>query len=122
MASKKSAINSLPKDKEIIAEYKRLLVLFKGLPDKQFEIAKQLLSRAAFLAVTLQRLEVDVVKNGFVEIYTNGANQCGKKKSTAADLHISFTKNLIAVMKQLNDLLPDEISREWDELEEFINS
>ena len=96
----------LPNDNDIIAEYKRLHKLFEDLPEKHLAIARKLLSRAAFLAVTLDRLEADVVENGYTEKYQNGENQSGIKKSSAAELHVTYSKNLVMVMKQLTDLLP----------------
>ena len=42
----------------------------------------------------------------WTEEYQNGQNQRGLKKSAAAEVHISLTKNLNAIMKQLLDLVP----------------
>ena len=46
------------------------------------------------------------VTDNTTEWYENGRNQSGQKKSAAADAHISLTKNLNAIMKQLLDLVP----------------
>ena len=110
----------LPDDKRIVAEYKRLLAQFDELPDKHLAFAQKLISRAAFLAVTIDDLEAEIVKNGYTEEYQNGANQRGVKKSPAAELHVTYSKNLFAVMKQLADLLPkpNEIEGE-DEFDRF---
>ena len=96
----------LPNDKEIVDEYKRLYKLFEEMPEKQLKLARKLVSRAAFLAITLDRLEADIVENGYTETYQNGANQSGIKKSSAAELHVAYSKNLVMVMRQLTDLLP----------------
>lgn len=98
-------IKDLPDDKEIRAEFKRIWKLFEGAPDKQLKLAGQEISRAAFLAVTISRLEADINENGYEEPYQNGQNQQGKKKTAAADLHVSYTKNFLAVMKQLHTVL-----------------
>ena len=92
----------------IQAEYERLKALFEGAPEKQLQLADKELQRAAFLAVTLDILEDDISKNGYTEEYQNGANQRGRKKTPAADLHVSFTKNYVTIMKQLHATLLDE--------------
>jgi len=86
MAKKKASAADLglPNDKEILDEYGRLSTLFEDLPDKLLGIARKLMSRAAFLAITIDRLEADIAENGYKETYQNGANQSGIKKSAAA--------------------------------------
>ena len=107
-------------DKEIASEQERLQRLFKDLPEQQVGLALRLIERAAFLGVTLKKLEAEITKNGFTEVYQNGANQHGVKRSVAADLHVSYTKNLSTVMRQLNDLLPSiEPDYELDEFDKF---
>ena len=96
---------ALPDDKDIKAEYDRLMSLFKAAPKNQLSLARKLISRAAFLAVTIDRLEKDIAVNGYEDFYQNGANQSGKKKSAAAELHVTYTKNLLSVTKQINDML-----------------
>lgn len=98
-------LNALPDDPEIKEEYKRLLNLFKDAPERELALAMKEISRAAFLGITLDRLERDIAANGVEEVYQNGATQKGKKKTAAADLHTSYTKNYLAVMKQLHDRL-----------------
>ena len=41
-----------------------------------------------------------------MEPYQNGENQSGLKKAAAADVHISLTKNLNSIVKQLLELVP----------------
>ena len=54
----------------------------------------------------LEDLEEQLNETGWVETYQNGENQSGMKKAAAADVHISLTKNLNAIVKQLLDLVP----------------
>lgn len=65
-----------------------------------------LIDRAAFITVSLHDLEEQLNETGWIEPYQNGENQSGMKKAAAADVHISLTKNLNAIMKQLLDLVP----------------
>lgn len=109
----------LPDDKEIRNEFKRIWKLFEGAPEKQLKLAGGEIARAAFLAVTIARLEKDISENGYEEDYQNGQNQMGKKKTAAADLHVSYTKNFLAVMRQLHSVLG--ASGEENEGDSFVN-
>lgn len=110
---------ALPDDEAIRAEYARLMALFKKAPKEKLALARKLISRAAFLAVIIDELEKDIVKNGYEDEYQNGEFQKGKKKSAAAELHVTYTKNLLAVMKQLNDMLDVTTAAGGDAFENF---
>lgn len=94
------------KETRIRKEKDRLLKIFDGLDKNKLETSYALIDRAAFLTVSLEDLEVELNERGWTETYTNGRNQEGIKKSAAAEAHISLTKNLNAIMKQLLDLVP----------------
>ena len=96
---------ALPDDVDIAIEYDRIMTIFRDAKKDRLDLARKLVSRAAFLAVTIDRLERDIAENGYEEEYQNGEFQKGKKKSAAAELHVTYTKNLLAVMKQLHDML-----------------
>jgi hypothetical protein len=107
MASKIEKIlkAALPEDEQIKTEYNRLMAIFKLAPKEKLALARKLISRAAFLSVTIDALEKDISENGYEQEYQNGEFQRGMKKSAAAELHVTYSKNLFAVMKQLNDML-----------------
>lgn len=94
------------KETRIKKEKQRLLKIFEGLDRNKLETCYALIDRAAFLTVNLEDLEVELNEKGWTETYTNGRNQEGIKKAAAAEAHISLTKNLNAIMKQLLDLVP----------------
>ena len=94
------------KEKKIRKETARLKKIFKGLDPNKLQTVDALIGRAAFITVSLQELEEQLNQTGWVEEYFNGRNQSGIKKSAAAEVHISLTKNLNAIMKQLLDLVP----------------
>ena len=87
-------------------EKKRLLEIFKDLEPNKLKTCQALIDRAAFITISLQDLEEQLNETGWVEEYQNGENQSGRKKAAAADVHISLTKNLNAIIKQLLDLVP----------------
>lgn len=80
--------------------------VFKDLEPNKLETCAALIDRAAFITISLEDLEEQLNVTGWVETYQNGENQCGMKKAAAADVHISLTKNLNAIVKQLLDLVP----------------
>lgn len=87
-------------------ERDRLGEIFRTLDKNKLDTAETLIDRAAFLTVNIQELEAEINEHGWTEEYQNGANQTGVKKSAAADAHISLTKNLSSIMKQLLELVP----------------
>ena len=90
----------------VAKEKARLLEIFKDLEPNKLNTCHALIDRAAFITISLQDLEEMLNETGWVEPYQNGENQSGMKKSAAADVHISLTKNLNAIVKQLLDLVP----------------
>ncbi len=100
-------------------EKKRLLEIFKDLEPNKLKTCQALIDRAAFITISLQDLEEQLNETGWVEEYQNGENQSGRKKAAAADVHISLTKNLNAIIKQLLDLVPP--AQRASRLEEMMN-
>lgn len=94
------------KETRIKKEKKRLAEIFKDLEPNKLSTCQALIDRAAFITISLQDIEVQLNETGWVEYYQNGENQSGWKKAAAADVHISLTKNLNAIVKQLLDLVP----------------
>lgn len=82
------------------------MTVFKDLEPNKLKTCAALIDRAAFITVSLEDLEERLNDTGWVETYQNGENQYGLKKSAAADVHISLTKNLNAIVKQLLELVP----------------
>jgi hypothetical protein len=98
--AKASKVNRIKKEKD------RLGVIFADLEPNKLSTCQALIDRAAFITVSLEDLEEQLNVTGWVEAYQNGENQSGMKKAAAADVHISLTKNLNAIIKQLLDLVP----------------
>ena len=87
-------------------EKERLQDIFKDLEPNKLQTCHALIDRAAFITISLQDLEEMLNETGWVEPYQNGENQSGMKKAAAADVHISLTKNLNTIVKQLLELVP----------------
>jgi hypothetical protein len=121
MASKieKALKAALPDDERVRAEYARLMTLFKAAPKEKLALARKLISRAAFLSVTIDDIERDISENGYEQEYQNGENQRGMKKSAAAELHVTYSKNLLSFTKQLNEMLDTSAANGGDAFENF---
>ena len=113
------------KDKKAMKtrEEKRLKKIFKDYSAEVNELAKPLIDRCAFLYAELKEAEAQIQKFGSVELYKNGANQWGRKKSASVEVHNIMIKNYVVVVKQLIDLLPKESRNEaMDEFNEFLKA
>lgn len=106
------AVTITDKEARIKKEVKRLKSVFKDLDKNKLKTVDSLIHRAAFITVSLEDLEDELNEYGWTETYTNGRNQEGVKKAAAAEAHISLTKNLNAIMKQLLDLVPPAQKKE----------
>ena len=96
----------LKKETRIKREKDRILAIFQDLEPNKLKTCLALIDTAAYITVSLRDLEEQLNATGWVEEYQNGENQRGLKKSAAADVHISLTKNLTAITKQLLELVP----------------
>ena len=114
-------MTNLDKEARIKKEVKRLKAVFKDLDANKLKTVDALIKRAAFITVSLEDLEDELNEYGWTETYTNGKNQEGVKKAAAAEAHISLTKNLNAIMKQLLDLVPPAQKKE-SKLQAMMNS
>jgi hypothetical protein len=94
------------KETRIKKERARLEEIFSDLEPNKLSTCQALLDRAAFITVSLEDVEEQLNEIGWTEYYQNGETQSGWKKSAAADVHISLTKNLNTIIKQLLELVP----------------
>ncbi len=90
------------------AEVKRLTNLFSNIPKEQKMVVQQLIQNAGFMSATLDELMATINEKGIKEEYKNGANQFGYKDSVEVKTYNAMIKNYMAVIKQLNDMLPNQ--------------
>lgn len=107
------------KETRVKKEKRRLLKLFTDLEPNKLQTCMALIDRAAFITISLQDLEAQLNETGWVEYYQNGETQSGWKKAAAADCHISLTKNLNTILKQLIELVP--AAKKASKLDELMN-
>lgn len=107
----------IEKNKIIKKEENRLKKLFKDLEENKKKLAKSLIENAAFMSITLEDLKKDIVKYGVKETYVNGRDQYGFKESIESKTYNTMIKNYMNIIKQLNDMMPEQ--KKIDEDDEF---
>ncbi len=113
----------IEKNKQIKKETQKLKKLFKDLPDNKKKMAEKLIENASFMSTTLDELKEDIKLYGVKETYVNGKDQFGFKESIESKTYNTMVKNYMNIIKQLNDMLPEERKiNEDDEFERFNGS
>ncbi|MDP4144151.1 MAG: hypothetical protein Q8936_06645 [Bacillota bacterium] len=97
----------LTKDQRIKKEINRLKKLFKEMPQNTMNKVISLIENAAFMTVTLEDLQNEIILKGPVCEYQNGENQWGTKKSPEVEIYNTMIKNHMSIIKQLTDLMPE---------------
>lgn len=113
----------IDKNKKIRKETQKLKKLFKDLPDNKKKMTEKLIENASFMSITLDELKEDIKIYGVKETYVNGKDQFGFKESIESKIYNTMVKNYMNIIKQLNDMLPEEKKiNEDDEFERFNGS
>jgi hypothetical protein len=114
--------DELTKNERINKEKRRLASIFTKLDICNKKAVQSLIDNAAFMAITLQDLQVTINENGVISEYQNGENQWGTKKSPEVEVYNTMVKNHASIIKQLTDLLPRKDPKpEDDGFESFVN-
>lgn len=88
----------------------------------KMDIMKDLIDDAATYAASIYECQLLYKRDGLFDVYKNGENQYGIKKSVSAELRPKYTKAYQDIVKQLLDLLPVETTKNAaEELMDFIN-
>lgn len=113
----------IEKNQKIKKETNKLKKLFKELPDNKKKMAEKLIENASFMSITLDELKENIKIYGVKETYVNGKDQFGFKESIESKTYSTMVKNYMNIIKQLNDMLPEEKKiNEDDEFERFNDS
>lgn len=123
MREKISGQELIDKNKKIAKETNKFKKLFKELPENKKKMAEKLIENASFMSITLDELKEDIKIYGVKETYVNGKDQFGFKESIESKTYNAMVKNYMNIIKQLNDMLPeDKKINEDDEFERFNGS
>ena len=86
--------------KLIDKEYKRITKDVNGLGERA--TLEKLYREAAFMAVTLDETRQIINRDGITEVYQNGANQTGLKKSAAVEVYDKMVNTYAKVVGQIS--------------------
>lgn len=91
------------------SETLRLNRIYKNLPPNKKALAQGLIVQAARLRVQLNQLYSDIEENGLTEEFRQSDKQEPYIRTRPeADLFVKLDKNYQAIIKQLNDLVPED--------------
>lgn len=112
----------IEKEVRITAEYERLLAVFQKLDEQTRSTNDGLIRRAAFMRISLEDMESDIGKKGFVEKFQQSTNvPAYERERPVSRLYNSMNKNYQSIMKQLYDLLPkQDFIKQDDGFDEFV--
>jgi len=106
------------KEKRIKKEIKKLNKLFENIASNKKSLIENLINQSAWLSVTIAELEESINEDGLLEVFEQGIQKFQRENSNTKTI-ISLQKNYLAIIKQLNELLPEET--EQDDVDTFLN-
>lgn len=111
-------------EKLVKKEENRLKRIVKKEAVEKYDIAIGIIERIAFHRISIENLEEDIKVNGWIEMFTQSENvpPYERERQTVKQYN-GMVKTYSALMKQLNDLLPDNvvIKSGDDKFDSFIN-
>lgn len=96
------------RDKRVEKEQKRLLKLFKDIPENKKKAVQGLIIQASRLRVLLDEMWADISENGDYEMFSQSERQEPyERERPVAKLYNSRDVSYQRVIKQLTDLMPE---------------
>lgn len=96
----------MEREARIKKELARLNRVLSDLSPDSAKVMGGLIADAAFMAVTLDETRRLIVRDGVIETYQNGANQSGRKKSSAVEVYDKMVNTYARVIRQICEGLP----------------
>lgn len=97
------------RDKLVAKEEKRLLEIYKDLPNEKLKVAQGLIKQAARNRVMLNYMWEDIQENGEYDLFQQSQNvPAYERERPIARLYNTRDQSYQRVIKQLTDLLPKE--------------
>jgi hypothetical protein len=113
----------LPIDERIKKEERRLKRIYKNIDKDNKAIIEGLIQRAAYMRVTLEDWEKDIMENGYYEMFTQSEKTDPyERERPVARLYNTMNANYQKIIKQLSDLVPKQEAKTKDDgFDAFIN-
>ena len=107
----------LIKQKRIKKELSKLKKIYKDIPKDKMIIVDGLINRAAFMRISLEDMEQDIHKDGFVEMFSQSETQTPyERERPVARLYNSMNKNYQSIIKELTSHLK-YLDKDHDEVQ-----
>ena len=94
-------------DERISKEIRKLKRIFKNISKDKKTLCEKLIQNAAFMAVTLEDLQETIKEEGAIKSCVNGNGFLVMQEHPAQKSYNSMINRYASVIKQLQDLLPD---------------
>ncbi|WP_017548651.1 hypothetical protein [Salinicoccus carnicancri] len=109
------------KEQRIRTEYNRIKKSYKPLPKETLNVVEGLMRRAAFMRVSLEDMEEDLMENGSVELFSQSESQKPyERQRPMAQLYNSMNANYQKIIRELSSHLPKEIQEKMDSPEDIM--
>jgi hypothetical protein len=106
----------LTNDERILKEVRRLNRIYKNIDKDNKAIIDGLIKRAAYMRVTLEDWEEDIIINGCTEMFTQSVNTPPyERERPVARLYNTMNANYQKIIKQLSDLVPKQEAKTKDD-------
>ncbi len=114
----------MTRDERIKKEENRLKRIYKDIGKENKGIIEGLIQRAAYMRITLEDWEKDIMENGYIEMFSQSEKtEPYERERPVARLYNTMNKNYQSIIKQLSDLVPKETKVvEDDGFDDFVNT
>lgn len=114
----------IEQEKRIRKEKNKLKKIFKDISEDKKKLCENLIQNAAFMAVTLEDLQEKIGTDGAIINAINGNGFKTVQENPAQKSYNTMINRYTAVIKQLQDLLPDNktdtVNRAGEALAQFV--
>lgn len=112
----------LTRDERITKEERRLKRIYKNIDKDSKAIIDGLVRRAAYMRITLEDWEEDIMDNGYFEMFTQSdKTDPYERERPVARLYNTMNGNYQKIIKQLSDLVPKrEPEKKDDGFDAFV--
>jgi len=100
----------------VVKEYKRMSSLFKGVDESKVKLVDELLKKAAFLKVELDKLENSISQTYVVQTSSKG----NQRVNLAYKTYLQSLSTYQSIIKTLNAILGRDIDDGDDLFDDFI--
>lgn len=98
----------MDKDKQIKKEIAELNKLFQDIPADQAKLVEGLIQNAAFMRITLEELQQEVIENGAVIQCQSGNGFDTIKDNPAQKAYTTMVARYTQIINQLQSFLPEK--------------